>query len=95
MSLPTLTSRVRTAPALALAVFATALSGCGPSNLVGGLQNPRGLGICGVIVVVLDLLALVEVWKSARTTGDKLLWTAIIVVFPFVGLAAYYFLGRK
>lgn len=90
-----LTSRLRSAPALALAVLATALSGCGPSNLVGGLQNPRGLGICGVIVVVLDLLALVEVWKSARTTGDKLLWTVIIVVFPFVGLVAYYLLGRK
>ena len=90
-----MTARLRAFPALALTIAATALAGCGPSNLVRGLTNPGRLGFCGLLVVVLDILALVEVWKSARTDGDKVLWTAIIVIFPFVGLLAYYFMGRK
>ena len=87
--------RLRALPALALLLAATALSGCGPSNLVRGLTNPGRLGFCGLLVVVLDVLALVEVWKSSRTDGDKILWSAVIVIFPFFGLLAYYFVGRK
>lgn len=90
-----MTARLRAFPALALALAATALAGCGPSNLVRGLGNPRGLGFCGLIVVVLDVVALVEVWKSGRADSDKILWTVVIVIFPFVGLLAYYFIGRK
>ncbi len=90
-----MTARLRTLPALAVALLATALSGCGPSNLLRGIGNPRGLGLCGLIIVVLDVLALVEVWKSGRSDGDKILWTLAIVFFPFVGLLAYYVVGRK
>ncbi len=88
-------SRLRALPALALALLATAVSGCGPSNLVGGIRNPLGYGVCGLIIIILDVLAIVEVWKSPRSDGDKLLWTVVIVVFPLVGLAAYYFFARK
>lgn len=90
-----MTARLRTAPALAFVLLATALSGCGPSNLIRAARNPMGLGVCGLIVVVLDVLALVEVWKSGRSDGDKVLWTLAIVFFPFVGLIAYYVVGRK
>jgi sugar phosphate permease len=90
-----MTSRLRAFPALALALVATALSGCGPDNLVRGFRNPMGFGFCGLVIIVLDVLAIVEVWKSGRSDGDKLLWTLAIVVFPFVGLLAYYFVGRK
>jgi len=89
-----MTSRFRALPALALALLATAVSGCGPSNLVQGLRSPFS-GVCWLIIVVLDVLAIVEVWKSSRSDGDKLLWTVVIVIFPLVGLAAYYFFARK
>ena len=90
-----MTARLRAFPTLALTLAATALAGCGPSNLVRGITNPRGLGFCGLIVVVLDIVALLEVWKSSRSDSDKILWTVVIVIFPFVGLLAYYFIGRK
>jgi hypothetical protein len=89
-----MTSRLRAFPALALALVATALSGCGPDNLVRGFRNPFA-GPCTLIIVVLDVLAIVEVWKSGRSDRDKLLWTVAIVIFPFVGLLAYYFVGRR
>jgi hypothetical protein len=72
-----------------------ALSGCGPDNLVQGLRNPFGYGVCGLILVVLDVIAIVEIINSARSTGDKLLWSLVIIVFPFIGLLAYYFFGKK
>lgn len=90
-----MTDRLRALPALLALVGATVLSGCGPSNLVRGLTNPGRLSFCGLLIVVLDVLALIEVWKSARTDGDKVLWSAVIVIFPFVGLIAYYLFGRK
>lgn len=93
--MPTLSTRLRVAPALALTFLATALSGCGPSNLVRGVTNPLSFGICGLIVIVLDIVALVEVWKSERSDTDKLIWTGVIVILPFVGMIAYYLFGRK
>ena len=90
-----MTTRLRALPALALVFLATALSGCGPSNLVGGVMNPLSSGICGLVIIVLDVLALLEVWKSSRSDTDKLVWTAVIIVFPFVGCLAYYFIARN
>ena len=90
-----MTRRFSAAPALALASLAAVLSGCGPSNLVQGLRNPLGIGFCGLIIVVLDVLAIVEVWKSTRDDTSKLLWTVFIVIAPLVGLIAYYLFGRK
>ncbi|PSQ69947.1 MAG: hypothetical protein BRD29_00665, partial [Bacteroidetes bacterium QH_2_67_10] len=31
---------------------------------------------------------------SPRPTGDKILWAAVVVIFPYVGCLAYYLLGR-
>ncbi|HEX8386387.1 MAG TPA: PLD nuclease N-terminal domain-containing protein [Rubricoccaceae bacterium] len=89
-----MTPRLRAFPALALPLVAAVLSGCGPSNLVRGIRTPFA-GPCWFIVVVLDLVAIVEVWKSTRSNQDKVLWTIGIVIFPFVGLIAYYFFGRR
>ena len=87
-------AQLRTVQGFAL-VGATVLSGCGPSNLLRGVQNPFSYGICGLLVIVLDVLALVEVWKRGRSDSDKILWTAVIIILPFVGLIAYYLFDRK
>ena len=78
-----------------LVAFGVALSGCGPDNLIEGLGNPFGYGLCGLIIVILDVIALVEIVNSGRSTGDKLLWSLVIVFLPFVGLIAYYMFGKK
>lgn len=85
---------LRTLPVLALGLLATGLAGCGPGNLVDGVSNPLSFGICGLIVIVLDVLALIELVNSGRSQGDKILWAIVIVVFPFVGLLGYYFFAR-
>lgn len=70
------------------------VSGCGP-NLVTRATNPLSGGICGLIWLVLAVLALSDLWKSARTDSDKVLWTVVIVVLPVMGSVAYYLVGRK
>ncbi|MCH7638598.1 MAG: PLDc_N domain-containing protein [Bacteroidetes bacterium] len=86
--------RIRTAPLLALGALTVFLVGCGGPNLFERLQNPFG-GICGLILLVLDVIAIVEVINSSRSTGDKLLWSLLIFFFPFGGLLLYYFIGKK
>ena len=85
---------LRSVPALLAVGLAAVLSGCGPGNLVEGLRHPLR-NPWWLIIVVLDVIAIVEVLNSSRSTGDKALWTIVIVIFPFVGLLAYYFFGRK
>ncbi len=51
--------------------------------------------IIGLVILVLDILAILQVVKSALTGGKKLLWILVIVFIPVIGLVLYYLLGRK
>jgi len=51
--------------------------------------------ILGLVVLVLDVLAVLDCIKSAASTGKKILWIALIVILPVIGLILYYVLGRK
>ena len=52
-------------------------------------------GIFGLIVLVLDILAIVNVIKSGMSTGKKVLWTVLILILPLIGLILYYLVGKK
>lgn len=89
------TSFRRLLPYLSLAGLAVFLTGCGGGGtLMHRLQSPFS-GICGLIILILDIIAIVEVVNSPRSTGDKLLWCLIIFFFPVGGLILYYFFGKK
>ena len=77
-------------------LFTLFLTGCGGANLLDRFGNFWSYGICSAIVVILDVIALIEVFGSdRRTTGDKILWTIVIVFFPVFGLIVYYLFGRE
>ncbi|EGH74123.1 PLD nuclease N-terminal domain-containing protein [Pseudomonas syringae pv. syringae] len=48
-----------------------------------------------VIVLILDIWALVSVWKSTKSSGTKLGWTVLIFVLPMVGLAIWGIAGPR
>ncbi len=50
--------------------------------------------VIGLVILVLDILAIVEIFKSSKDAMTKLLWTLLILFFPLVGLIIYFFLGR-
>lgn len=51
--------------------------------------------IFGIIILVLDLIALFSVWGSGASTVSKLVWTLVILVLPVIGLIAWFFIGPK
>ena len=81
-------------PAVLLTFTALLLAGCGP-NLFDRVTNWYTLSCCGVIVVILDIIALVEVSGSRRSLGDKVIWALIIIFAPVLGCILYYAFGRK
>ncbi|GIV62015.1 MAG: hypothetical protein KatS3mg044_0881 [Rhodothermaceae bacterium] len=82
-------------PALLLGLVTLVLAGCGGPNLLERLNNPWGVGFCGLIILVMDIIALLEVAGSNRSFGDKVLWGLLIFFFPVGGLILYYLFGRK
>ncbi len=90
-----LTQKRAIVPFLILAGLTLFVSGCGGPNLFDSLFNFGNYGICWAIVVILDIIALVEVSGSSRSTGDKLVWAALIIFFPFLGCLLYYLVARK
>ncbi|MDP9084140.1 MAG: PLD nuclease N-terminal domain-containing protein [Pseudomonadota bacterium] len=53
----------------------------------------QGLG--GLIVLVADVWAIVNIFQSAADTGKKVLWTVLVIVLPVLGFILWYFLGPK
>jgi len=52
-------------------------------------------GILGLLVLVLDIVAIVDVLKSSINTDKKALWIIVIFVLPVVGMALYFWVGKK
>ena len=51
--------------------------------------------ILGLIVLIIQIWAIIQVWQSGTSTGKKLLWTLLILVFPIVGVIIWWFVGPK
>jgi len=51
--------------------------------------------VLGLVIFILDVIAIANVLKSSRGVGSKLLWSLLILVFPLGGLIIYYVFGRK
>ena len=51
--------------------------------------------LIGLIVLILDIIAIVDCLKSNASTGKKLLWILLILILPVVGMILYFILGKK
>ena len=52
-------------------------------------------GILGLLVLVLDIIAIVDVLKSSMDTGKKALWIILILILPVIGMVLYFLIGKK
>jgi hypothetical protein len=57
------------------------------------LVRYQGLG--GLIILVADVWAIVNIFQSGASTGDKVLWTVLVVVLPILGFILWFFLGPR
>lgn len=51
--------------------------------------------LLGLVILVLDLIAIVDCLKGAASTGKKLLWILLILILPVVGMILYFLLAKK
>jgi succinate dehydrogenase/fumarate reductase cytochrome b subunit len=52
-------------------------------------------GLFGLVVLVADVWAIVNVFQSGADTGRKVLWTVLVILLPVLGFILWYFLGPK
>ncbi len=52
-------------------------------------------GIVGLIILIADIWAIVQIFQGGGTPGRKLLWTLIILILPVLGLLIWLIAGRR
>lgn len=52
-------------------------------------------GIFGLIILVLDIYAIIQVIGSGASTGGKVLWVLLILILPLLGLIIWFFAGPR
>jgi len=52
-------------------------------------------GILGLLVLVLDIIAIVDALKSSMDTGKKALWIILVLILPVIGMVLYFLIGKK
>ncbi|KAJ8116446.1 hypothetical protein OPT61_g2142 [Boeremia exigua] len=58
-------------------------------------QAGTGGGIIGFIVLVLDIIAWIEIFKSNRPVSGKVIWALVVFLFPVVGMVIYYLFSNR
>lgn len=51
--------------------------------------------LLGLVVLVLDIIAIVDVLKAGMDTTKKVLWILAILLFPVIGMIVYFLVGKK
>ncbi len=49
--------------------------------------------LTGIIILVLDIVAIVHVLQSSAPAVTKLLWILLILLLPLLGMIIYFLLG--
>ena len=52
-------------------------------------------GLFGLIILILDIYAIVQVLGSGTTVLKKALWSLFILFLPILGLLVWYFMGPR
>jgi hypothetical protein len=58
------------------------------------MYGPGG-GLLGLLVLIADVWALVNIFQSGADTGSKVIWVVVIIVLPVLGFILWYFMGPK
>lgn len=51
--------------------------------------------ILGLIHLIIVVVVIATIIKSNESTGSKILWSLIVLIFPLLGLIAWFFLGPR
>ena len=52
-------------------------------------------GLIGLLILIGDVWAIVNIFQSSESNGKKVLWTVIVLVLPVLGLIIWFFAGPR
>lgn len=52
-------------------------------------------GILGLLILLADIYAIVQIVQSRATTGMKAIWILLVLVLPVVGLIIWFIAGPR
>ena len=52
-------------------------------------------GLLGLLILIGDVWAIINIVQSAASNGKKILWTVIVLLLPLLGLILWFFLGPR
>jgi hypothetical protein len=54
-----------------------------------------GGGIFGLLLLIADVWAILNIFQSAASTGSKALWIVLVLFLPLLGLIIWFFAGPR
>ena len=54
-----------------------------------------GYSLWGVLVLIGDIWAIINILQSSASNEKKLLWVIVVVLLPVIGLILWFFLGPR
>jgi len=54
-----------------------------------------GYSLWGVLVLIGDIWAIINILQSSASNDKKLLWVIVVVLLPLIGLILWFFLGPR
>ena len=57
--------------------------------------HTRYNGLLGLLVLIGDVWAIINIAQSSATSGKKALWIVLVLVLPLLGLILWFFLGPR
>jgi hypothetical protein len=50
--------------------------------------------LLGLLVLIVEIVVIVDIFKSSMDMTSKLLWTLLVLLFPILGILLYFAFGR-
>jgi len=54
-----------------------------------------GYSLWGVLVLIGDIWAIINIFQSSASNERKALWIIVVVLLPLIGLILWFFLGPR
>ena len=52
-------------------------------------------GIFGILILIADIWAILNIAQSGATMGKKVLWIVLVLLLPLLGLIIWYLAGPR
>ena len=51
--------------------------------------------ILGIVIVILDIIAILAILKSGQETLMKVVWIVVVIALPVIGMLLWFLIGAK